>query len=216
MQVLPRYVDFEALGSTPVQTDLHKKYPGFKFIIILHARLLGLGDLQKCIAIIKKIRPHFGFIGFVVVGNNELLVPEQLLVQTGSYKKYFRFEGNSRDFQSSPVSYFKTANLFLMRPDLQLYDTLLMYAFAATCPTVSIETEEIKSFFDGSDLFLLPDFDAEKISEIVLSIVNKPALVKERVIAMKQGLSNMFGTMQVSYKEYLYELYNSFIFAGKK
>jgi hypothetical protein len=216
MHILPRYVDFNSLSHTEVSVDLHKKYPQFKFIIILHAKLLRFGDLQKCTKIIDKIKPHFNFIGFVVVGSSNSIYLDTLAIQSSSYKKYFAFEGNSVEWQKSPVSYFKTANLFVMRPDIYMYDTLLMYAFAATCPTAAIATNEIKKFFDGNDLFLLDSFEANKISEITLSIVNKPAEVKERVISMKQGVSAMFGTMALSYREYLTSLYNSFLFIQKK
>jgi hypothetical protein len=216
MHSLPRYIDFEALAATPKTVDLHKKYPQFKFIIVLHTSTIGFFDLYKCLAIIKQIKPHFDFLGFVIVGNTESILPLKLMIESSKYKKYFAFEGSSSEWRSSPVSYFKSANLFIMRPDVYMYDTLLTYAFAATCPTISMRSSEIEQFFTGNDLFILDRFDTKEISKIILSIVNSPAEVKERVIAMKQGVSQMFGSMQLSYAEYITELYNSFLFAPKR
>ncbi|MEN9852483.1 MAG: hypothetical protein RI996_426 [Candidatus Parcubacteria bacterium] len=216
MHVLPKYIDFEALSHTEKTIDLHTKYPQFRFIIIVHTALLHRGDLKKCVEIIKGLKSHFDFAGFVVLGSVEPVYLDVLHIRASSYAKYFVFEGSSADFSRAPMSYFKSANLFLMRPDVYLYDTLLMYAFAATCPTVAIKTPEISSFFDGNDLFLVDTFEAAKIVDISMSIINSPATVKERVIAMKQGVSAMFGTMSVSYKEYLTALYNSFLFLEKK
>jgi hypothetical protein len=204
--VLPRFIDFDALEKTVVVTDLRIKYPQFKFIIVVHTELMGFGDLSKLTKSVSLIKKHFTHVGVIVVGSIDLHPIDFIRIKLSRQSKNFVFEGDSRDWISSPISYFKTANMFIMRPDTRIYDIVLLQALSASCPSVIIKNKEINKFFTQEEMFLIDGMDSKKIYNIILDIVNHPADIKEKTIAMKGALEGVFKKMETDYTTYTSKL----------
>lgn len=205
--LLPKFIDFNALEKTPIETDLRKKYPQFKFIVVVHTELMGFGDFSKLAKTVSFVKKHFSKIGFVVVGDKTAHPISYLLIKLGRFSKHFVFEGESSDWVRSPISYFKTANMFILRPDTRIYDILLLQSLSASCPSVIIKNKEIENFFTQEEVFLIENMDSKKIYTIILDIVNNPAQVKEKVISMKGALQQVFDKMEISYSTYIENIF---------
>src|SRR3989338_6471286 len=140
--VLPIFVNIEQIRATIITTDLHKKYPQFDFIILIASRLTREKNIKMAIEAMRLMRdpnstnkhPNDLNILLLIVGDGPEL--KTLKLQTTNYKLQTNiiFE-HAVDFETL-VSYYKTADLFLLTSNYEGYGRTVIEAAAAGCSVV--------------------------------------------------------------------------------
>ena len=140
--VLPIFVNIEQIRATIITTDLHKKYPQFDFIILIASRLTREKNIKMAIEAMRLMRdpnstnkhPNDLNILLLIVGDGHEL--KTLKLQTTNYKLQTNiiFEP-AVDFETL-VSYYKTADLFLLTSNYEGYGRTVIEAAAAGCSVV--------------------------------------------------------------------------------
>ncbi len=106
--VLPIHTDIAKIKNSPINMDLHKKYPDYNFIILMASRLTKEKNINLAIEAMKE----------VVQNNQDILL---LIVGDGPEHVNLKFQISSLKLQNSVIienwsqdlaSYYKTADLF--------------------------------------------------------------------------------------------------------
>jgi glycosyltransferase involved in cell wall biosynthesis len=183
--VLPIFVDTEKISNSVIKTDLHKKYPQFKRIILMASRITpekGIDMAISAMAEVVKLHPNFGL---VIVGDG----PEgdRLKAQCEKLKinSNVVFEGWSNDL----ASYYKSSDLFLLTSKYEGYGMTVAEALSAGRSVIMSDvgvagelliheknglifpvgdqralTETLLLYFRDTELRLSIEFEASKIS----------------------------------------------------
>ena len=132
--VLPIFVDIEQIRATIITTDLHEKYLQFDFIILMASRLTREKNIPMALSAMMSLIRANRRTGLIVVGNG----PEKEKLKVKSEK--LRVDSNvifepAVGFETL-VSYYKTADVFLLTSNYEGYGRTVIEAFAAGCPVV--------------------------------------------------------------------------------
>jgi len=170
--VLPIWVDIEKIKNSHTETDLHKKYPG-RFIILMASRLTKEKNIGLAIEVLKEIAKKHPEVLLLIVGSGP--ESEKIKSQVIDYKlqDFVVFESWNNDL----VSYYKTADLFLLASNYEGYGRTVIEAMAASLPVVmtdvGIGMGLVARVGDESDL-------AEKILGIISSSEKRKQVLEEQ------------------------------------
>lgn len=132
ISALPIYIDVEKIRSASVKIDLHKKYPQFDHIILMASRLTKEKNIGLAIKAMPELVKKYPKLGLVIVGSGPEFKNLQLTTYNLQLNENIKFEGWSDDL----VSYYKTADLFLLTSDYEGYGRSIIEALAAGLPIV--------------------------------------------------------------------------------
>ena len=176
--VLPIYVDIEKIKNTPVNFDVRKKYPQFSFIIMMASRLEKEKNINLAIEVMKDLARSYPKIGMVIIGDGKEKKNLERLVVKYSLQKNIIFEG----WQSDLISYYKTANVFLLTSLYEGYGLTIIEALACGCPVVS------------SDVGIASEVISEGESGFVCPVNDKNCFIKRIQEIMEiRGLKERLG-----------------------
>ena len=176
--VLPIYVDIEKIKNTPVNFDVRKKYPQFSFIIMMASRLEKEKNIILGFEIMKELTRQYSKIGMVIIGDGKEKKNLERLVVKYSLQKNIIFEG----WQSDLISYYKTANVFLLTSLYEGYGLTIIEALACGCPVVS------------SDVGIASEVISEGESGFVCPVNDKNCFIKRIQEIMEiRGLKERLG-----------------------
>lgn len=133
--VLPIFIDTEEIRSYISKIDLHKKYPQFDQIILMLSRFEKEKNIQLGIDAFSGILEKFPRAGLVLVGQGKEKGILKQKVQDLQIEKKVIFEGWTDD----PISYFKTADIFLNTSNYEGYGMVFVQAYASGIPIVSTD-----------------------------------------------------------------------------
>ena len=194
IHVLPIFVDMEKIKNAPIKTDLHKKYPGYDFIILMASRLTrekNIGMAIEAMAELFNVRTSEvqsieRSILLLIVGDGPEREALRLKAKSYNLKSNIVFESWTDDL----ISYYKTADLFMLTSNYEGYGRTLVEAGASGCPAlttdVGVAPEIIK--FGESGIIIKPRDTkalAESILEIMRSRQNYRGRIGEGVIKNK-------------------------------
>lgn len=131
--VLPVFVDIQKIINTPVQTDLHKKYPQFNFITLMASRLTEEKNIDLAIKAFARVLKSFPRAGLIIVGSGSEFQNLKNVVNGLGISKSVIFEG----WQNDLISYYKTANLYLLTSLYEGFSMTLVESAVSGCPIVT-------------------------------------------------------------------------------
>lgn len=189
IDILPIFVDVEKIKNTPVKTDLHKKYPGYDFIILMASRLTKEKNISMAIEAMQEIRNE-------KIENRKTLL---LIVGDGSERKNLGFriqdlglENNVKieSWTDDLISYYKTADAFLNTSNYEGYGRTLIEASVSGCPVlttdIGIASEIIEPRKSG---IIIKPRDTKALVESILEIIRTRksyrGQIKEAIIKNK-------------------------------
>lgn len=163
--VLPIFVDRESIARAKPSFDLSEKYPEFDFIILMVSRLVREKNINLALQALKELFKVFPRTGLVIVGDG----PELRNLQPTTYNLQLtdnvRFDG----WQSNLVSYYKTADLYLLTSNFEGYSRSVVEAAAAGLPVVMTDVgvagEVIR---DGETGRVVPVGDSQALASTLL------------------------------------------------
>ena len=181
--VLPIFVDVERIKSAPIKTDLHKKYPGHDFIILMASRLTREKNIPmaiKAIAEIKRQSPACRQAGtsdkrqvlLLVVGDGPEKNNLRLTTNNLQLEQNVKFE----EWTDALASYYKTADVFLNPSDYEGYGRTIIEALAVGCPVIS------------TDVGIAPEFiKSEKFGKLI-----KPNDLRGLIGVLKEAIEGKY------------------------
>ncbi len=155
--ILPIFVDKEKIENTPITTDLKKKYPKWNFIIFMASRLTKEKNIPLAINVMQKLLLEYPSIGLVIVGSGTQEKNLRALVLHTKLSNNVVFES----WQNDLVSYYKTADLFLVTSDYEGFGMTIVEALFAHCPTISTDVGIASDVLKDRVSFVCPVGDGE-------------------------------------------------------
>ena len=171
--LLPRFIDMEQLIAEPIRADLHKKYPAFKFIILMVTPLVSASNVELALHVLKDILQSYGRVGLIVVGEGKDRERLFSLAQSLGIAEHVVFEHLSENLSS----YYKTANLFLVTAVDESYGDTLVDAAGNGCAIVTTKVGVASTIIEHGDSGFLCDPDhPETFVTSILSVINNPGV----------------------------------------
>ena len=139
IEVRPVFVDVEKIKKSPIKTDLRQKYPG-KFIILMASRLTKEKNIGLAINAMKEIlkrktlhpTPYTLHPLLLIVGDGPEREELELRIKNYELSDNVKIEPHTDDI----VSYYKTADLFLLTSNYEGYGRTVVEAQAAGLPVL--------------------------------------------------------------------------------
>ncbi len=169
--VLPVFVDVQRIQSARIRTDLHKKYPDHDCIILAASRLTkekNLGMAIEAMAEVVKKLPMNPLL--LIVGDG----PEREKLKGACQKLQIAGSVTFEPWSDDLISYYKTADLFLLTSNYEGYGRTVVEAMAAGTPVIM------------TDVGLAGELLINDLDGIVIAVND----VKELETAMLQLLEN--------------------------
>lgn len=220
INVLPIYVDIEEIKKTPITESLRDKYSQFDFIILMASRLskeknIGLAihalyDANLRMRANNMNNANKKNIGLIIVGDGPEREALKFRVSGFKLRENVVFE-KWADFKTL-ISYYKTADLFLLTSNYEGYGMTILEAMAAGCPVlmtdVGIANEILINKKDG---FVVPVGNKQELTKALLDLIADRELRKNFTVN-----SDKIVNFRPSYEEYLRNYYNSWMSCAKK
>lgn len=213
VSVLPIFLDVKKIKNTPVKIDLHQKYPG-KFIILMPTRVTKEKNIEMALEAIRRLTQIDGHPrGSVQINQRESAL--LLIVGDGPEKEHLKEFAHSLklgdnvvfepavDFETL-ISYYKTADLYLLTSFYEGWPLAPMEALASGLPVVMTDVAP-GHIMDGANGIVVPIGDSRELALKISQLVENPGQLAQ----LKKGAENSFPT-PLSKEKYL-ELYTKLL-----
>lgn len=188
IHVLPIFVDRQAIAVQTHGFDLRQRHPEHDFIILMVSRLTREKNIPLALNAFRELVHVYPNSGLFIVGDGP--DRQKLLAHARNLRlvRNVHFEG----WQQDVVSYYKTADLYVLTSDFEGYGRSVVEAAAAGIPIamsdVGVAGEVIR---DGESGMVFPVGDGARLAEVLLDARKDPArarsmaeLAQRRVLAM--------------------------------
>jgi len=169
IEILPVFVDIEKIINTKPSIDIKIKFPQFKFVILMASRLTREKRIDVALEAFKKVLSRLSYVGLVIAGDGSERISLENLTNKLGLSNNVVFVG----WQGDLVSFYKTANLFLLTSEYEGYGMSLIEAGACGCPIITTRVGiALTSFFvDGKNASVCPVNDIECLSQSILELI---------------------------------------------
>lgn len=190
IDVLPVFVDAEKINSSEIKVNLEKEFPQYKFIIFMASRLSKEKRIDVAIKSLKNIVGEFPQTGLVIAGNGSEKNRLERLSRKMGLEKNISFIG----WQDDLISYFKSADLFLLTSEYEGYGMTLVESALCGCPIVTTKVGLAKTdiFKNGQNSIVCEVNDVKSISEAIMSLIHnneKRELFKREMRSKMQSVT---------------------------
>ena len=208
--VLPIFIDVKKIQETPIIINLREKYPQFDFIILIASRLTKEKNIGVAIKAMVEIIKKYPKTGLIIVGDGPEL--KNLKSQISNLKTTFQnlnldkqiiFENwQEKDIL---ISYYKTADLFLLTSNYEGYGMAIVEAMAAGCPVIMTDVGLAHEILrDNREGLIVPIGDREKLIKAIFTVIEHSELREN----LKNNSQKIFNNW-LSENDYLQKYYNS-------
>jgi len=175
---LPIFVDIKKIQAAPIKTDLRQKYPHFNFIILMASRLTAEKNIILAISAMTKIVKKFSKIGLIILGSGPKEQNLKLKIKNLKLSDNVVLEPWTNDI----VSYYKTADLFLITSNYEGYGMSLVEAAAARRKIISSDVGIADEILERENIFKTGDQkDLEnKLERAIKDEIKPPRMVKAK------------------------------------
>ncbi len=193
--ILSIFVDKEKIENTPITTDLKKKYPKWNFIIFMASRLTKEKNIPLAINVMQKLLLEYPSIGLVIVGSGTQEKNLRALVLHTKLSNNVVFES----WQNDLVSYYKTADLFLVTSDYEGYGMTIVEALFAHCPTISTDVGIASDVLKDKVSFVCPVGDGECLLQKIKIFIKNNQLRETFTHEAVQRLASITDSSRAEY-----------------
>lgn len=198
--VLPILVDVGKLQLAEIKTDLKQKYPQFNFLILMASRLSKEKNIELAIKAMVQIVQKYPKAGLIVVGEGRDAENLRSFVQCYGLDKNVVFESWSQDL----VSYYKTADMFLLTSNYEGWGMTVVEAAACACPIVMTDVGCAGEFIKNEQNGFVVNVGDEKG---LISVIIK--LTEDKNLAKDLGMKAQNSTHQLLDKDKYLNLYKT-------
>lgn len=169
--VLPIFVDAEAIRNYQPKTDLHQKYPNFDFIILMASRLSREKNISMALETMREVAEQYPKTLLLIVGDG----PEEKKLKAKSCK--LKANVIFEPWKDDLVSYYKTADVYLLTSNYEGYGRTVIEAIAAGCPVVMTDVGLAGDIVkDGDNGIVVPVGNKEKLYQAIVKVLEDGAL----------------------------------------
>lgn len=212
ISVLPIFVDVKKIQESPVKTDLHKKYLHFNFIILMASRLTREKNIGLAIEVMPEIIKKHPKTGLVIVGEGPERKNLESRIRNLELGENIIIEG----WADNMISYYKTADLFLLTSNYEGYGMAVIEAMASGCPVIMTDVGLAgEVLVDKKDGLVVPVKNKKKLTEAILSLIKNADLRKNLTENAKKILS-LWPTKEEYLRAYRESWADSLIFRSSK
>lgn len=197
ISVLPIYVDQEKIKNTPIEFDIHSRYP-WAFIILIASRLTPEKNLPLAFEILRRVRERHENVGMVIAGSGPEEGRLKSLVKNLNLEGAVEFVG----WQSNLNNFYKTANIFLQTSFFEGHQLALVEAGLSGLPVVTTPAGIASELENGKEAYVYqldrPDMFAEGIIDLIENNDKRENLrfnlrkhLEERLLTKGQYLDKM-------------------------
>lgn len=173
--ILPIFVDVNYIARKAVGVDLRKKYPQFDFIILMASRLSREKNISLALSVFSEVVKKHKNAGLIIVGDGSEKENLKKLAREHMLEKNIVLENWIG--QDDLISYYKTADLFLLTSNYEGYGMSVVEAMASGCPVlmtdVSLAGEILINKKDG---LVVSVGDKERLRDAILCLIYDPNL----------------------------------------
>ncbi|OHA83042.1 MAG: hypothetical protein A2408_02570 [Candidatus Yonathbacteria bacterium RIFOXYC1_FULL_52_10] len=183
--VLPIFVDIAKMRVTPAAFSVREKYPQFDWVAITVARLEPEKNLSLGLHAFARVVEKYPKSGLVLVGEGGERARLEAEARRLGIGQNVVFEGARTDV----LSYYKTADLFLLTSNFEGYGMALVEAAAADCPIVTTDVGVAQDILhNGEARFMCPVGDAMCLATGMLALRENTELRKVAVLKTQSFL----------------------------
>ena len=183
--ILPIFVDVQKIKETSAKENLRQKYPQFDFLILMASRLAREKNIGLAIESLAEIIKEYPRTGLIIVGSGAEEKNLKEKIEKLKLEKNVILEPWREDL----ISYFKTADLFLLTSNYEGYAMAVVEAMAADLPVLMTEVGcagEIVE--DGKNGLVTPVGDKESLVLAIFKILDSKDLSRELVLGAKETI----------------------------
>ena len=197
VDILPVFVDVEKIMNYVPQRNIKTDFPQFEHIILMASRLSGEKRIDTALEVLKEVLKQVPKTGLVIAGDGpekESLLRRAKELGVG---ESIVFPG----WQDDLISYYKTADVFLLTSEFEGYGMTLVEAGAAGCPvvTTNVGIAQTALFADTVNSYICEVGDIRHIAKHVAHFLSDPT--KRELF--KKNLQDSIKSTAVSREEYV-------------
>ena len=173
--VIPIFTSSNLIQVMTPNLNLREKYPQFKFIILMMSRLEKEKNISLAIRAMADVVKVFPKTGLIVVGSGSRRRSLRRLARRKGLEENVIFKSWTDD----PISYYKTADLFLSTSDYEGYGLSLVEAILSYCPILTTKVGIVGEVLSGNNALLCEVGDKECFSQGIKNAQQHPELLAE-------------------------------------
>jgi glycosyltransferase involved in cell wall biosynthesis len=183
--VLPIFVDIENIRKFIPVADLHKKYPQFDFVFLMASRMTKEKNIGIAVEAMREIIKYHPKAGLVIVGSGPGEFSLKLKIKNYKLSDNIAIE----PWQNDIISYYKTADTFLLTSEYEGFGMTLIEAAASDCPIISTDVGIVGNvFIKDEDVLVCSVGDTECFVKNMDRFINYPQVRKECVMRAQTAL----------------------------
>ncbi len=197
IQILPVFVDIPRIMNFQPKKDIKKDFPQFKFSIFMASRLTKEKRIDTALKAFRKVVDVHTEAGLIISGSGKEEGNLKSLVKSLGLTKNVIFTG----WNDGLISYYKTADIFLLTSQYEGYGMTLVEAGASGCPIVTTKVGLAKTdlFKNGANSFVCSVWDVNCLSESILKLISNPNLR----LLFKTKMQDSIRNTTISKEEYV-------------
>lgn len=200
--ILPIFVDVEKIRKTDPVIDLHKRYPQFDFIFLVASRLTREKNIEVAIEAMKEVVKKHSNAGLIIVGSGHEEFNLKLKAKNYKLTANIFFE----PWQSEIISYYKTADAFLLTSNYEGFGMTLLEASASLCPIISTDVGIVGDILKtNKDILVCQNGDTGCFTKNMELFINYPEIRKEYATNARMAVQDVYGQKE----EYLKKMQES-------
>lgn len=172
--VLPIFIDRDQIENQKPAVDLHKKYSQFETIILMASRLEKEKNVLQALSVMRDVVKKYPKTGLVIVGSGGELKKLQKKVAGYNLQTNVIFE----EWNDDIISYYKTADIFLLTSNYEGYGMSLVEATFSGLPVVTTDVGVARELKECGGLVCDPE-DGSCISENLIRLIENPKTCEE-------------------------------------
>ncbi|MCK4918270.1 MAG: glycosyltransferase [Candidatus Pacebacteria bacterium] len=173
--IVPIFTSSNLIQVSTPNFSLKEKYLQFKFIILMMCRLESEKNISLAISAMKDVVDIFPKTGLIIVGEGSQRKSLRRLARRKGLEEKVIF----KKWTDDPISYYKTADLFLSTSNYEGYGLSLVEAIVSKCPILTTKVGIVGEVLSGNNALLCEVGNEKCIAQSIKNIQQHPELIEE-------------------------------------
>lgn len=201
--VLPIFVDVEKIRRFAPTLNLHQKYPNYRNIILMASRITEEKNFNLALGAFKKIVGPFPDTLLLIVGDGPVKpYLESRIINLGLHKNVI-----IEPWTQNLISYYKTADSYLLTSNFEGYSRTVVEAMIAGCPVIMTDVGIAgEILIDKQSGLIVPVNNPETLGEAIFKLLENRDFAR----MLAENASDTVGSLP-SFESYLKDYQKTFI-----
>jgi glycosyltransferase involved in cell wall biosynthesis len=146
-EILPVFVDVQAIREAPINVSLNKFRQQFDTIILMVSRLEKEKNIPLALSVFRKVVDKYPKTGLIILGEGSQREELKSIARNYNLEDNVVFEGGN----SEVLSFYKTADIFLHTSNYEGYGMVLVEAAVSDCPIVTTDVGIASEYFKDTE-----------------------------------------------------------------